>query len=94
VDSEITFVLASGGHNAGIVSEPGHQHRHFRSHTRASCGPTRGPDEWREATTPQDGSWWIEWGKWLTQHGTAKQITPPKMGTALCDAPGMYVMEG
>jgi polyhydroxyalkanoate synthase len=94
VDSEITFVLASGGHNAGIVSEPGHQHRHFRSHTRASCGPTRGPDEWREATTPQDGSWWIEWGKWLTQHGTAKQITPPKMGTALCDAPGIYVMEG
>jgi polyhydroxyalkanoate synthase len=28
-DTEITFVLASGGHNAGIVSEPGHPRRSY-----------------------------------------------------------------
>ncbi len=27
---DVTFLLASGGHNAGIISEPGHQNRHYR----------------------------------------------------------------
>ena len=29
-DTDVTFVLTSGGHNAGIVSEPGHDGRHYR----------------------------------------------------------------
>lgn len=29
-DTDVTFVLTNGGHNAGIVSEPGHPHRHYR----------------------------------------------------------------
>jgi polyhydroxyalkanoate synthase len=29
-DTDITFVLTGGGHNAGIVSEPGHRHRAYR----------------------------------------------------------------
>ena len=33
-DGELTFVLTSGGHNAGIVSEPGHENRHFRIRIR------------------------------------------------------------
>ena len=28
-DTEVTFVLTTGGHNAGIVSEPGHAGRSF-----------------------------------------------------------------
>jgi polyhydroxyalkanoate synthase len=95
-DGDITFVLTSGGHNAGIVSEPGHPHRHFRIHTRAAGGHTRGPDEWQRDTPPQDGSWWAEWNKWLGAHST-KTIAPPAMGAPgfkpICDAPGTYVLE-
>ncbi len=92
-DGEITFVLTSGGHNAGIVSEPGHAHRHFRIHTRAAGARTRGPDEWEHNTPPQDGSWWVEWNQWLGARST-QDIAPPPMGAALCDAPGTYVLEG
>jgi polyhydroxyalkanoate synthase subunit PhaC len=28
-DNELTFVVASGGHNAGVVSEPGHHGRRY-----------------------------------------------------------------
>jgi polyhydroxyalkanoate synthase subunit PhaC len=96
-DGELTFVLTSGGHNAGIVSEPGHPHRHFRIRTRPHEGRTLGPDEWERATTPQDGSWWVEWNKWLEERTTG-QIDPPQIGAPgfmpLCDAPGTYVLEG
>src|SRR5262245_65601291 len=39
-DNEITFLLTSGGHNAGIVSEPGRKNRSYQVMTkigRASC---------------------------------------------------------
>jgi polyhydroxyalkanoate synthase len=96
-DGEITFVLTSGGHNAGIVSEPGHPHRHFRIHQRPAGGHTRGADEWQSETPQQDGSWWPEWGKWLAQH-SGKNVVPPRLGAPgvepLGDAPGTYVLEG
>ncbi|PIL20115.1 hypothetical protein P775_10630 [Puniceibacterium antarcticum] len=95
-DTDVTFVLTSGGHNAGIVSEPGHAHRHFRiAHTAANAA-YRDPDEWLAATAPKDGSWWSDFAAWLGKHsGTA--VPPPHMGArsgsykALCDAPGTYV---
>ena len=33
-DTDVTYLLTSGGHNAGIVSEPGHDHRGFQVMTR------------------------------------------------------------
>jgi polyhydroxyalkanoate synthase subunit PhaC len=95
-DGELTFVLTSGGHNAGIVSEPGHPHRHFRIRVRHAGGRTLGPDEWERDTPPQDGSWWPEWSVWLDRH-SGPRVAPPPMGAPgfmpLCDAPGAYVLE-
>jgi polyhydroxyalkanoate synthase len=91
-DGALTFVLTSGGHNAGIVSEPGHPRRSFRVRLREHDGRTLGPDEWRAGTPPQDGSWWPAWAAWLDAQ-SGPRIVPPAMGEALCDAPGTYVRE-
>jgi len=96
--TELTFVLTSGGHNAGIVSEPGHPRRHFRIRVRDGGARTLGPDEWQRDTPPRDGSWWVEWLGWLDRHsGSAERIAPPPMGMPgikpLGDAPGSYVHE-
>src|SRR5690606_20342269 len=44
--AEFTFVLTSGGHNAGIVSEPGHANRYFRISRRPEAAISPGPDQW------------------------------------------------
>ena len=97
-DTELTFVLTSGGHNAGIVSEPGHPGRHFRIADRAANAAFRDPYEWLAETDAKDGSWWPAFTAWLeARSGTP--AAPPQMGTlsgsykALCDAPGTYVMQ-
>ncbi len=95
-DTEVTFLLTSGGHNVGIVSEPGHPHRHYRVATRASDDHYEDPDAWMGKATAKDGSWWPEWITWLDARSGAK-VAPPAMGSstlvALADAPGTYVRE-
>ncbi|EHJ91551.1 PHA/PHB synthase family protein [Vreelandella boliviensis] len=98
VDVDVTFVLTSGGHNAGIVSEPGHQHRHFRIANTPADAYYRSPADWCAETTSQEGSWWPGFTNWLAQH-SSDPTTPPHMGTrsgqyaVLCDAPGTYVKQ-
>lgn len=59
VDADVTFVLAKGGHNAGIVCEPGHLHRRFRIAEKRRADPVIGPDEWLAFASNVDGSWWL-----------------------------------
>lgn len=95
-DSEITFVLTSGGHNGGIVSEPGHPHRHVRSGVRAPGATAIDPEQWLAQATRKDGSWWPLWADWLARH-CGPPGPPPPMGSPdfppLCAAPGTYVLE-
>jgi polyhydroxyalkanoate synthase len=95
-DTEITFALTSGGHNAGIVSEPGHPNRHYRVATRRADGRYIDPDVWFSETAVTPGSWWPEWSAWLHarsgSHVAPPQLGKPEAGLApLCDAPGTYV---
>ncbi|UTV86861.1 polyhydroxyalkanoic acid synthase [Cobetia amphilecti] len=97
-DSEMTFVLANGGHNAGIISEPGHSRRHYRIATTGATDAYRAPNEWLSDTTEQDGSWWPAFANWLEAH-SSQRVAPPPMGMehgryrVLCDAPGTYVKQ-
>ena len=95
---EVTFVLTSGGHNAGIVSEPGHPGRRYRACVRLREAPTLAAETWLSQAQPTEGSWWPAWTKWLEAHSGAPQ-SPPRMGLPgsgeenLPRAPGHYVME-
>ena len=97
-DTDITFTLTSGGHNAGIVSAPGHQGRHFRTSEAAEGAAFRDPGDWLADTEPQDGSWWPVLTDWLLVR-SGKDISPPPVGQpngrykAGADAPGAYVMQ-
>ena len=97
-ETELTFLLASGGHNAGIVSEPGHRGRSFQVATRLAGAPYPDPGLWAAGTPRQEGSWWPAWEAWLAQHSSEREH-PPAMGAPdrgyppLDDAPGTYVLQ-
>jgi len=53
--ADVTFLLTSGGHNAGIISEPGQPNRHYRVHIKHEKAPYVAPDDWVEANPPSMG---------------------------------------
>ncbi len=97
-DTEVAFVLTSGGHNAGIVSEPGHAGRHFRYAADGRQAEHVDPDSWLAATPTAEGSWWPVWIEWLDSRASG-QMFPPSPGSPdtgyppLDAAPGKYVLE-
>lgn len=93
-DPEITFVLTSGGHNAGIVSEPGHAHRYYQIDTRPAHGSWLEPEQWRAQRTLHTGSWWPAWQHWLAARSSGRDKARPFPGRlTLGDAPGEYVQQ-
>jgi polyhydroxyalkanoate synthase len=90
---KVRFVLASSGHIAGIINPPGGKGTYWLNDGNGQNGT---PEQWREACSAHDGSWWIDWAAWLAAHA-GKRSEPPKTGSAahpaLDDAPGRYVLE-
>ena len=83
---------------AGIVCGPVHPKRHYRIKTRRLADPHLAPEEWVEAATKHDGSWWPALHRWLAAHSKGK-TKPPVMGAprkgyrVIEDAPGQYVRQ-
>jgi polyhydroxyalkanoate synthase len=96
-DTDVTFVLTEGGHNAGIISEPGHRHRSYRMSTHQEAQVHTDPDTWAMETPVRDGSWWPAWAGWLEER-SGEPGAPPAMGAPdrgfapLAPAPGLYVL--
>lgn len=98
VSGNVTFVLTNGGHNAGIVSEPGHPNRHYWLDSRRSGAPYLNARDWQAQASLHDGSWWRAWGLWLRRVGGKEMVAAPaRAGNAafppLDDAPGRYVLQ-
>jgi polyhydroxyalkanoate synthase subunit PhaC len=95
---DLTFILTSGGHNSGIVNQPGNpRSRHYSVH-RPTGAFYIGPDDWLAKSKPRDGSWWPDWTTWLAAR-SGSPTTPPAIGAAdegfapICAAPGTYVYQ-
>jgi polyhydroxyalkanoate synthase len=97
-DTDVTFALTSGGHNAGIVSEPGHPHRTYQLATASGDGRYIDPERWVADTPVREGSWWPEWVSWLGER-SGNPVSPPETGAPnkgyppLADAPGTYIFQ-
>ena len=92
-DTHVTFVLAEGGHNAGIVSEPGRPRRSYQIASVEDGSGWIDPDDWKAQAPVVQGSWWEAMHVWLRER-SGSPIKPPTMRAehAVCDAPGTYVM--
>ncbi|MFN3348284.1 PHA/PHB synthase family protein [Pseudorhodoplanes sp.] len=98
-DNELTFVLTNGGHNVGIVSEPGRSDRHYSFGTRRAGDRYVDPDSWLANASRADGSWWPALADWLAARSSADRAPPPRLGAPdrglppLGPAPGAYVYQ-
>ena len=94
VDSDVTFLLTSGGHNAGVVAPPSELGHTYQVMTKGADARYIGPDEWLKLAPRHEGSWWPEWTRWLAAC-SGEPCEPPRMGVGegknLPDAPGDYV---
>jgi len=98
-ETEVTYLLATGGHNVGIVSKLGYAgRRSFRVRKHGPEDHYLDPDRFLIEASQKEGSWRPEWAGWLEKHsGTLS--APPRMGApeaglpALGEAPGTYVLQ-
>ena len=97
-DTEVTYVLTTGGHNVGIVLEPGSRDRSFRAMTKGANDHYVDPATWLVQASQKQGSWWPEWAAWLNAR-SGDPVLPPSIDAAaaglapLGDSPGTYVLQ-
>ena len=102
-DTDVTFVLTTGGHNVGILGwgerRQGLPSRSFRIAERPAHGShVDDPETWVSTAEQREGSWWPAWTAWLVRR-SGKPTAPPTLGApkkgypVLAEAPGRYVTE-
>jgi polyhydroxyalkanoate synthase len=92
---DYTFLLTSGGHNAGIVSGPVHPKRRHRLLTWHDATTTLDPEAWLKTAPLHESSWWPAWQAWLAAHSQRRQLPARAIkvrgAVPAEDAPGQYV---
>lgn len=89
---DVQFVLTSGGHNAGNVSEPGHKGRHYYTALQQPGDCYTDPERWIETAQERDGSWWQEWMRWFERVAPGPEVPARAVPPGLCPARGTYVL--
>ena len=95
--TDVTFALSAGGHNAGVVSEPGHPRREYQLAHFSPADPTCPAERFEREVAAEPGSWWLAWQQWLAER-SGEPVSPPSIGAPergyvpYADAPGEYVL--
>ena len=94
---DFSFVLTSGGHNAGIISGPVNPKRRHRMLRWRDASIALSPEQYLAEAEARAGSWWPTWQHWLAELSSPDRLAPPPMGNSaagyppLDDAPGGFV---
>jgi polyhydroxyalkanoate synthase len=87
---EMRYVLAGSGHIAGVVNPAWKLKYQYWTGER----PAGDFDDWVAKAEVHPGSWWTDWGEWVTKQAPEKVPAREPGGGVLkplCDAPGEYV---
>ena len=89
VGGESKFTLTNAGHIAGIVNPPGNPKSFHWTKRRTIKGES--PQAWLESADRHEGSWWLDWTKWIAPRAGA--LVKPRALPAGEPAPGRYVFD-
>ena len=86
----VEFVLAAGGHVAGVINPPARNRRNYWVNQLADD-----PEQWLAAAESRAGSWWTHWSTWLKPRSGKLVPSRSKLGNdqyrEIEPAPGRYV---
>ncbi|MEL6584991.1 MAG: class I poly(R)-hydroxyalkanoic acid synthase [Pseudomonadota bacterium] len=89
-NADVHFVLGGSGHIAGVVNPPALGKYQYWTNDDLSADTV---DEWMKGAVESEGSWWVDWDKWLSKR-SGRQVNAREPGAKLGvieDAPGSYV---
>ncbi len=89
----VRFVLGGSGHIAGIINPPAANKYGYWSNEQLPIDA----EQWLAGAQQHPGSWWTDWGQWVTQHAGNRVAARQPGGTGQYrpreDAPGSYVQQ-
>ena len=86
----VRFVLGMSGHIAGIVNPPSAKKYGYWTNDELP----QQPDQWLAGAQSHEGSWWMDWKKWVQRYNGKKvpaRVPGDGKLEAIEDAPGSYV---
>nr|WHW29415.1 putative polyhydroxyalkanoic acid synthase [uncultured bacterium] len=87
------FILSNSGHLQSLLNPPGNP----KSWYVKAPAKAKSADKWAETAVKHEGSWWLDWAKFLQKHSGKQVKTPEAPGNkdypTLGPAPGIYIFE-
>ncbi|MDH3315048.1 MAG: class I poly(R)-hydroxyalkanoic acid synthase [Gammaproteobacteria bacterium] len=86
----VRFVLGASGHIAGVINPPAAKKYGYWVNQNLP----ESPDEWLAGAEQHEGSWWVDWSDWVSEHndGVVPKREPADGKLKVIeDAPGSYV---
>ncbi len=89
----VRFVLGGSGHIAGVINPPAANKYGYWTNDKTL---PKTPDQWFNGATEHQGSWWLDWQKWV--EGLSNDKVPARVPgkgklKVIEDAPGSYVQK-